>query len=45
MNYEIVKRFAENDIEIPFAQRVVTIKNPEDFMPKPVRKPRTKPKT
>ncbi len=45
MNYEIVKRFAENNIEIPFAQRVVTIKNPEDFLPKPARKPRAKPKT
>jgi len=35
MNFEIVKRFAENDIVIPFAQRDVTIKNATDFLPKP----------
>jgi potassium efflux system protein len=41
MNFEIVKRFAENDIVIPFAQREVTIKNATDFLPtvkKPARK-------
>ena len=41
MNFEIVKRFEENDIVIPFAQREVTIKNAQDFLPqakKPVRK-------
>lgn len=46
INFEIVKRFDENNIVIPFAQREVTIKNIEDFMPKvakPVRKPRAKP--
>ncbi len=45
MNFEIVKRFAENNIVIPFAQREVTIKNAEDFLPKatkPARKPRAK---
>jgi small-conductance mechanosensitive channel len=47
MNFEIVKRFAENNIVIPFAQREVTIKNASDFIPKakkPVRKasPKTK---
>ncbi len=47
INFEIVKRFKENNIEIPFAQREVTIKNAQDFLPKaakPARKPRAKPK-
>jgi small-conductance mechanosensitive channel len=45
MNFEIVKRFKTNGIEIPFAQRDVTIKNAKDFFPKaakPARKPHTK---
>lgn len=34
MNYEIVRLFRENNIEIPFAQRDVRIKNAEDFLPR-----------
>ncbi len=48
MNFEIVKRFEENNIVIPFAQREVTIKNAQDFLPqtkKPVRKSPPKAKT
>jgi small-conductance mechanosensitive channel len=48
INFEIVKRFKVNNIEIPFAQREVTIKNAQDFFPKaakPARKLRAKPKT
>ena len=56
INFEIVKRFAENNIVIPFAQREVTIKNAKDFLPqvarpagktsgKAARKPRAKPKS
>lgn len=33
MNFEIVRVFRENGIEIPFAQRDVTIKNAKDFLP------------
>lgn len=33
MNFEIVRVFRENNIEIPFAQRDVTIKNAKDFLP------------
>ncbi len=47
INFEIVKRFEENNIVIPFAQREVTIKNAQDFFPrvkKPTQKPTTKAK-
>jgi potassium-dependent mechanosensitive channel len=45
INFEIVKRFRDKGIEIPFAQREVTIKNAQDFLPKaakPARKPAAK---
>ena len=40
MNFEIVRVFRENNIEIPFAQRDVRIKNAEDFLPKSRRAPK-----
>jgi len=40
MNFEIVRVFRENNIEIPFAQRDVRIKNAEDFLPKSKRVPK-----
>ena len=41
MNFEIVKRFEANNIVIPFAQREVTIKNAQDFLPQ-TKKPNRK---
>lgn len=43
MNFEIVKRFEENNIVIPFAQREVTIKNAQDFLPQAKKSTRKSP--